>query len=576
MTVSIKQRAACAGALAIIVLSACSGKSDDVFAEEDGLLRFVPADTPYVFASGEPLDEKFMDALEPHIDELLSAYRDMLSSLAGKQAAEDEEDAQAMAALLTELSPLFSVEGWKQAGFERDDQMVLYGNGLLPVFRAEVSDPEAFEKTLAGLEVAAGEPMPLASIDGNDYRYVGDDRFRVIIGLFDGTAVVTALPAEFDEAQTRQLLGLDLPAKSVAETTQLSDIVEKYAYTNHYTGFIDTLRLVDSFFADSTSINAALMEHLEVDTGSVSEVCRTEIRELAGLAPRTVFGYDEISLDRISGSLVVELRQDIASGLQGITAEVPGLGQDQGGVLSLGASVNMKALRDFYAAQLDAMEADPFKCEHFADLQAGVAKGRELLAQPLPPMVYGIRGFNAVLETLDIAALASGQPPDPTTMEAGIVIAMDDAAAVVAMGTMFSPELAELNLRPNGEAVALALPQVEMMGVDAYAAMVEDALSIAIGPAAESRVTSILAASSMVPAPVFAMTMDAGKYYELIAAGMSADMGDGEEQPMSPEEIETVQRVFASLSDIYDRMTTIAHFTADGAVIESVMTFKDL
>jgi hypothetical protein len=45
---------------------------------------------------------------------------------------------------------------------------------------------------------------------------------------------------------------------------------------------------------------------------------------------------------------------------------------------------------------------------------------------------------------------------------------------------------------------------------------------------------------------------------------------------MSPEEIEAVQRVFASLSAIYDRMTTIAHFTADGAVIESVMTLKDL
>jgi hypothetical protein len=244
--------------------------------------------------------------------------------------------------------------------------------------------------------------------------------------------------------------------------------------------------------------------------------------------------------------------------------------------LSVGASFNMKALRDFYAAQLDAMEADPFKCEHLADLQAGVAQGRELLAQPLPPMVYGIRGFNAVLDSLDVAALTSGQPPDPTTIDAGIVVAMDDAAAMVAMGTMFSPELAELNLLPNGEAVALALPQVEMMGLDAYAAMVEDALSIAIGPAAESRVTSILAASSMVPAPAFAMTMDAGKYYELISAGMSADMGEGDEQPMSPEEIEAVQRVFASLSDLYDRMTTIAHFTADGAVIESVMTLKDL
>lgn len=576
MTVNVKQRAACAVALVIVGLSACSRESDDVFVREDSLLRFVPADTPYVFASGEPLDDEFLDGIEPHVDELLGAYRDMLSSLARKESGEASDDSQAFASVLTELSPFFSVQGWKDAGFERDGQMVLYGNGLLPVFRIEVNDAAAFEKTLAGLEVAGGEPLPVSTIDGNEYRYIGDERFRVIIGLVDGTAVLTAMPADFDEAQTRQLLGLELPAKNIADTTLLTDIVEKYGYSNHYTGFVDTLRLVDAFLAEPTSINAALFEHLEFDTTSVSEICKTEIRELAQLAPRSVFGYDEISLDKLSGSLVVELRQDIAAGLQGISAEVPGLGQDQGGVLSIGASVNMKALRDFYAARLDAMEADPFECEYFADLQAGVAEGRALLAKPLPPMVYGIRGFNAVLETLDIAAVTSGQTPDPSTVEAGVVFAMDDAAALVAMGTMFSPELAQLNLQPDGKAVALVLPQVEAMGMDAYAAMVEGALSIAVGPAAESRVTSLLAATSMVPAPIFAMTMDAGKYYELIAAGMSANPGDGEEQPMSPEEIESVQRVFATLSDIYDRMTTIVHFTADGAVVESVMTLKDL
>ncbi len=574
MTGNVNLRAAFAGTLAMLVFSACSGSSDDVFVDSDSLLRFVPADTPYVFASGEPLDDEFLDAIEPHIDEILAAYRDMLQGVAQSESSEDGVD-EAMTSLMSALSPLFSVEGWKEAGFTRDGQMVLYGNGLLPVFRIEVADAEAFEKTIAGIEDAAGEPMPTASIDDTEYRYVEDDKVRVIIGLFDGSAVLTAIPAGFDDDRTRELLGLDLPAKSIADTTLLSDIVEKYGYTEHYTGFIDTLRLVDSVLAEPTPINAALMEHMDFDASSVSDVCRDEIRELAGIAPRTVVGYDEITLEKLSGSFVVELRKDIATALQGVPAEVPGLGQDQGGVLSIGVSVNMQALRDFYAARLDAMEADPFECEYFAELQGGVAQGREMLAQPLPPMVYGIRGFNAVIDKLDIAALTSGQPPDPATMEAGIVVAMQDAAALVAMGMMFSPELAALNLQPNGEAVALALPQVEAMGIDAFAAMAKDALSIAVGPAAESRVTSALVATSMLPPPVFAMTLDAGKYYELIGAGMTADAAEGEE-PLSPEQKEAVQRVFAAVARFYDRMSTVVRFTGNGAEIGSTVTLKDL
>ncbi|HEX5788985.1 MAG TPA: hypothetical protein VFY03_12450 [Woeseiaceae bacterium] len=565
---------ALAGGLALLVFSACSGEPDA--AGDNSLLRYVPADTPYVFASGEPLDDEFLDALQPHIDELLASYRELFEAAASAEADDGTPGTEAMSELFAQLSPLFTIDGLEKAGIERDAEFVFYGNGLLPVLRFEVRDAEAFEKTIAGIEGAAGDELPTAELDGNAYRYIEDEKVRVIIGLFDGTAVVTAMPATgFDDTLVRELLGFEPPAKSLAGTTVLQEIVEQYGFSRHYVGYVDSLRLVDSILDEPASLDAALLAAAEFDPATVSPVCEAEIREVAGIAPRAVIGYDEISLERIGSSFVVELREDLATGMQGLSAAVPGLGKDQGGVLEIGASLNMAAFREFYAARLDAMEKDPFECEYFADIQAGVPKAREALNQSLAPVVYGIRGFNAVLDKFDTQSLLGGQPPEPGSVEATVVVAMQDAASLVAMGMMFSPELAALNLQPNGEAVELALPELEAMAITAYAAMLENALSIAVGPAAETRVTTVLEAESKAPPPMAALSLDAATYYEFIAAAMAAEP-EGDEEPMPPEMVEPMQDVMKGLGDIYDRMTTVVHFTERGMEVNSVITLKDL
>lgn len=580
MTVSKMYRAAgsraLAGGLALLVFSACSGEPDT--AAGNSLLRFVPADTPYAFASGEPLDEDFLDALQPHIEKLLASYRKLFEAAASAESG--DADGEAMSAetinrLFAELAPLFTVDGLEQAGIDRDAEFVLYGNGLLPVLRLEVRDPEAFEKAIAGIESAAGDAMLTAELDGQDYRYLEHENFRVIVGLFDGTAVVTAMPLNFDEAHARALLGFDLPDDSLAATNVLAGLVEQHGFSPHYVGFIDTVRLADSVLAEPSALDAALLEAVAFDPATVSATCKAEIRAMAGIAPRTVIGYDEISLDRIGSRFIVELREDLAAGMQGLSAVVPGIGVDQGGLLSFGASLNMAAFREFYAARLDAMEKDPFECEYFAEIQAGVPKAREALNQPLPPVVYGLRGFNAVLDAFDLQSLMAGQPPEPGSVEATVVVAMQDAASLVAMGALFSPELAALNLQPNGEAVALALPQLEAMAVKAYAAMVEDALSFAVGPAGETRVTTVLAAESATPPPMFAMAFDAETYYDFVAAALAA-APDGEEKPMPPEMVEPMQDVMTGLGDIYDRMSTVVRFTEHGMEVDAVVTLKDL
>ena len=571
--------------LSVFLLGGCkkgASVSDQAMADS-GVLQYVPAETPYLFATGTPLADEMFDKFEPAVEQMLQAYqvvvREIFRSTLAKNAGDmSAEEIQRTSAVVDELTSLLSIEGLRNAGIDRKSRLALFGNGLLPVLRIEVSDTDLFDAAITRIEEAAGQSMSVAELDGQSYRYIGDDEARLVIGTFDGSAVFSFVPGNFDDDQTRQLLGLTLPAKNIAQTDTLASIMNTYGYTDHYLGFIDVRRIASTFVDNPTGLDSALIEMMDHDPQEISAVCKAEIREVVEIAPRMVFGYEEISLDKMRGSFVIELREDLASGLSSVAAQVPGLGSDPGGLLSFGASFNLMALREFYEARLDAMEADPYECEYFAEFQQGVAKGREALNQPVPPVVYAMRGFNAVVDDVGDFDLAANRPPEE--IDASILFAMEDAQTMVAMGAMFSPELAGLNLQPDGKPVLLDLPQVQALGKVVYAAMLEDAVALSIGADAEARVSSILNAKSVEPPPLFSMTMDAGRYYALIAETMMIeDRGDGDDDAhdveLSRESREALRDAMLAVGDMYDRMVIDMRFTKRGLRFDTVVTLKD-
>ena len=166
--------------------------------------------------------------------------------------------------------------------------------------------------------------------------------------------------------------------------------------------------------------------------------------------------------------MIVELRDDIAEGLAMIPAAVPGLGSDPGGFMSFGFGLNPLALREFYEGRLDAMEADPYECEKLAALQAGVAKGREALNQPVPPVVYSFRGLVANIADIQGMDMASKTPPE--SIDASVLIAMENAESLIMMAAMMDPQIAALNLLPDGKPIRLELAQLAEIADDAFAA----------------------------------------------------------------------------------------------------------
>jgi hypothetical protein len=569
--------------LGMLVLSGCSKDEEAsvpaaAAVEGSELLRYIPADTPYAFASLEPLPDDVLDALEPKLDKVLESYQVVLKEVVAGKLAEDaddsvsEEDAERAMAFVNELGSIMSVDGMRSAGIARESMIAFYGNGLLPVIRIELTEPALMDATISRLEEQAGAEMTVGEAEGQSYRYFDADDIRIIIAIVGNHAVLSFVPSVFDEAQTAQVLGLELPARSLADSGVLEGIISDYELTNHIVGFIDMPELAERFIDEPTGVDAELLALVEYDDNDVSDVCKAEIREFAGIMPRMVAGYTNIAVNRFDSRMVIELRDDLASALQGLAAPVPGLGGDTGALMSFGFSLDVMAAREFVEARLDAMENDPYECEYFADLQASVASGRESLNQPVPPMIYDFRGLHAVIDEIEGLDIATETPPE--SVDGTFLLAMDNAQNLVNMGAMFSPELAALNLQPDGEPVALDLPQVQAMGMDAFAALSESALAISVGEGAEGQSKDALVADPSEPPPFISFSMDAARYYSFMGEAVAVGDSDDEYAP-TPEMKEAMNNMMTSIADLYDRMSGDVLFTEDGIEINMTETLKD-
>jgi hypothetical protein len=284
--------------------------------------------------------------------------------------------------------------------------------------------------------------------------------------------------------------------------------------------------------------------------------------------PRIVTGYDEISVERVKSLLVVELRQDIATGLATIPAAVPGLGQSHGGLFSLGMSMNLMAAREFLGARLDALEAEPFECDKLAGLEPAVAGGRQALSQPLPPVAYSFRGFLAVIN--DIQGFGFKQKSLPESIDASFLLAMEDAQALLAFGQMMSPELAEMSIEPDGRPHKLELPAAQN-GIDsAWIALSESALAMSVSPDAEKVLPELLRADSASPPPFLSMDVDAEGYYTMLGEAMKKS-----EEEMNEAMQAAIAEVLLAAAEFYDRLTVDVEFTPRGVEVSGDVKLAD-
>ncbi len=541
--------------------------------DTSGLLRYVPADTPYVFGMLAPPPDAFMDKIEPKVDRLLAAYSELAGVAVTEAQAQDgakDGDAQQLDAVVAELRKLMSIEGLADAGVTRESRMVLYGHGLLPVMRVTLSDASLLDDAMTRIEVSAGQQLPVAEVDGTPYRYVEDEKIRVIIATVGDELVLTLAPANLDDAALANLLGLKLPARNIAQTGKLLDIAKEYGYLHEYIGLVDTVRVADTFIEEPGGVDAVLLGMAGYDAGTLSDVCRTEFRALAAIVPRIVTGYEEISAERLRTNAVIELRDDIASDFGAFVSPVPGLGTVYEGLFTFGMSLDIEAIRSFFDKRVAALQEAPWKCEHLLDAQDQLFAAREqALAQPVPPVLYDFHGFLAVVNELEGFDIGKKQAPE--SIDASFLLAIDNAQGLLAMGQAMLPQLADMSIEPDGKAHRFELPETGAEAETAWLALSESAIALSVGKDAETALPALLRAEAGAPPPFMSAGIDGARYYSLVGDAMRAS----DDEEMSEAMREALSDVLAAAADFYGRLQFDVTFTARGIEIDSEANLAD-
>ena len=565
--------AACALAVAGCGKSREQQEIDSPLTDGSGLLRYVPADTPYVFGTLAPPPDDFVDKIEPTLDRVLAAYSTMLEVAVSDGLAEsevDSEEAATIKAVVEELRSLLSIDGLRAAGLTRESTFVLYGNGLLPVARVTLSDGSLFDDAITRIEAKAGEQLAVAEIEGMPYRYIEDEGVRFIIATAGDQLVLTIAPDSLDDSALVRLLGLELPARNIAQTGTLLDIAKAYGYLHQYVGLVDTVRLADTFIDEPGGLDALLLDMAGYDAGTLSAACKTEFRSLAAIAPRVVTGYEEVSAERIRSVAVVELRKDIAADFTAFVSPVPGLGVNYDGLFSFGMSLNVRAIRAFFDSRVASLREDPWACEHLADLQDGLFAAQEQAqAQPVPPVVYDFRGFLAVVEELDGFDFGTTQPPE--SIDASFLLAIDNAQGLLAMGQAMIPQLGEMAIEPDGKAHQFDLPETGSDVDGAWLALTESAIALSVSKDAEAALPAMLGADSAVPPPFMSIGVDGARYYALLGEAMR----ESDDDELSEEMKSAVSDLLEAVADLYERVEVDVSFTERGIEIDSDLTLAD-
>ncbi|HEY8682523.1 MAG TPA: hypothetical protein VIM06_05075 [Rhodanobacter sp.] len=477
-----------------VMLAACGHK------DKDAPLAFVPADTPYVMANLDVLNDDTRTALLAQADAQLPAQLANINAIADQLAKKDPDGARLMRALSAEFNGK-SIEAFAQnAGLDLKGHSAFYGLGLAPVMRFELSDPKAFEGFIGRLETAYGKKLDVAKIADQSYRKYTSTASgtEVVLATVGKQAVAALLPADASPALLRQALGLDRPQKSLQDDGRLTTLAKAKGYQKWLVGDLDLTRALPLALSGNDPLLGALRKaRAEAESAKTGEpvanqlqtspACASDAARIAARIPGMSFGYTQLDAKNQGVRFDVALADDISHAFAGLKVELPGLGNTGTAPFDLSLALPIAQLRTFWSAQADAVAAKPFTCPALVDLNDSFAKLGPAMQKAAIPPFGDMLGLRVVLDTL-----VSGQDASLPKFTGRIVLATNNPAGLLAMGQMMVPALAQLKPTNDGKPVPLPQDMSSMLGQPGWIAMSDKALALGLGAGEDSQLADTL------------------------------------------------------------------------------------
>lgn len=593
--------------IAVVAIS-CNKKSPEAQAKAASkasydLLSYIPSNSPYFFGGLEAAPQDVIDKFGKLYSEIGDSYWDVI-----KLSMEDEGIDVAEAfdtespwgkAVIAEFfkGDEFNKDVFKNFGFSMKTTGAIYGNGLMPVMRWKIEDPNRFKETIARIEKNAGEKLDVTKIGKSDFWTISPDDAEVAVffGLQNDYLVATFSPTDVEDTFLKELTGETLPQESLSDTKYVQNIMRDKGYLPYSIGFIDLEKMSKPFLNEPTGFNKTLFALIDEDKfphEELSQECRNEYQELAKVAPRMLFGTTKYDADDMNLEYLLEVRPDLAKDFPQLTAPVPGLG-DATGLFSFGFSFNLENMQKYALKQVEAIKADPFECEKLQDLNDNAHEMEAALNNPAAGFVQGLRGVNFVVSDVDkdvFSELFSSfdnsdlEAEDEERLKEKMIenfggyalLSVDNSKNLYNLAKMFSPEIAELDLKADGtpKLVNDVLPTPSP--VDIYAAMQDEAFVFSAGKGAKSKFKDVMKLKSEKNAPLMSYSVDYDMYMGIFMGMFENEefIAAMEEDGEDPRTFEAVKKMLTASYGILDTATFNIDLREDGVAIEYDLKMK--
>lgn len=576
--------------LASVMLAACSHK------DKDAPLAFVPADTPYVVANLDIMDDSTRKALLAEADAQLPSQLAQIDAAADRLAEKDPDSARLLRALRAEFNGK-TVEGFaKSTGLDLKGYSAFYGLGLAPVMRFQLSDPAAFEAFIGRLETAYGKKLAVATEGKQTYRkYVSaESGTELILATVDKQGVAALLPANPPQALLREALGLDRPQKSMQDDGRLADLAKAKGYKKWLVGELDLTRALPLALGGKDALAESVRKaHAEAESAKTGEpvanqlqtspACSTEAARIAARMPSISFGYTKLDAKHQDARIDIALADDISKAFSELKVDLPGLGSAGTAPFDLSLALPVSNLRTFWLAQADAVAAKPFTCPALTYLNEGFAKLGPAMQKAAIPPFGDLLGVRIALDTLT---------PNPNsslpTFSGRLVLATSNPSGLLAMGQMMVPALAQLKPTNDGKPVALPPQMAGMLGQPAWVAMGDKALALGVGAGEDAKLADTLKEPGGDAGQMSRMHLNGAMYLSwvqlmqdkvdaLAAAADAMDKDSDSSKDKADDAVARSKAQFAAMKHQAERIDTMdmeMHVDIHGMVISSQTALK--
>ena len=548
------------------------------------IFDFVPADTPYLFGNLDMIPDEtldfFLTKMQPLLDQAQGAISKSLENAKAEPAAGETEEAAAdeensdyaafeghklVYSWLQELDGKLNRDGIEELGFKIPAHQIVYGIGPFPVMRLEIGDGEAMRNMVRRVMERAEMSLQDQQFGDQNYWQVAMDKINLLVSVQDYELAFALVPPGLNDAVLPNLLGSEQPADALDAVAALTQLNSENAYLPYGSGYLDVARFVQIMTDDPTPAASAFRSLAELDFSTMEPECRAEFNGFAQILTRLKTGYTELDTSSMAMAFSANLESQLASDLAGLTAANSVFSSDPGGAISMAFGINIPKVREWLLAKAEQHVAAPYKCSSLADLNQQWQTMQTQLNRPLPPFVGNLTGIRLRLDDLDM------QGTMPSSGKGLVALTTSNPEMLIGMAQMFLPNLASLELEPNGEPQPLPLDGMPVPVDQAFIAMNKDSIGIAMGEDMAGELGNFIENTGGSDGAVLAFGYDFAFYFDKIKS-MMPDLSNIE--GVNQEELAMHQELMTLYGDFLDRQFSVIRLTDKGIEAEQSISFQ--